>query len=242
MKESNFLGKKRQIKNEFKDNSDNESNESIYDININREKIAKGIVSYYYFRQQNKDKIYLLESYLVDKKWIEELIEKYISILNKINSPIGDYSYNIKLIKSYLDKESKISKIKFPEKSTINNNILIYMNHTFINEEALDYFLDGFNLDKNDKNNKIKVSVSLNKNVYCIEYDNLFDFQFKNTYGKYDKRYIIQFFSDKYLQSSFVNKTLSEGISYIEAYSKQEEIHCTKIKKKKKKKRKRKNI
>ncbi len=222
-----MIGKKRKKRDEL-----NDSKENIDDMKIDIEKISKGIIKYYSFKQKHKDKIDSELLYLVDKKWLDELIDKNMFILNKMHNTHEEYQNYIKLIIMQLYKENKISVIKFPE-TIKHNNKLIYINHTYINEEALDYFSDGFNLGNNYKENLKQVLVHLNSKVYCIEYDSFADFQFMNQFGRNHKRYIIDFIDDnKYFKTSFINKTIDEGVSYIEEYSARENINVSEIKKK----------
>ena len=209
MIKKNLLGIKRQKK----ENSENDDY-SICAPHI--DKISKGIINYYLFLNTYKEKIDSLLLFLVDKKFINELIKKYLDVLNKNYKSSKDQQKCIQLIKTGLLKEKKISKIK-PPKTNYFNNFKYYNNYKFMNKESMEYFLDGFGLDKN-YNNFPKVIVRFNGNTYCIEYDkNLVDFQFTNSQGNIIKRYILEF-SSKNIGNSFITKTLNQGISYIEAY------------------------
>ena len=201
-----LLGIKRQ------DNKNSQNNDdSICAPHI--DKISKGIINYYLFLNNHKEKIDSLSLFLVDKKFADELIKKYLDVLNKNYKSPKDQQKCIQLVKAGLLKEKNIPKIK-PPKTNHFNNFKYYNNYKFMNKESMRYFLDSIDLD-----NFPESIAHFNGNVYCIEYDdkNLVDFQFINSQGNITKRYILEF-SSKNLGNSFITKTLNQGISYIETY------------------------
>ena len=73
-----------------------------------------------------------------------------------------------KIIKSFWETDGKISSSKLQEKSNKTNNY--YSN----NRKIITENLNEINLDINDKNNKINISCSFEKNHFTITFSNSF--------------------------------------------------------------------
>ena len=161
--------------------------------------------------------------YLVDKNWIKKLEDIFFNAIDKYYLTENDIEKCNSIIKENI---LNLNEIEFPKIKCIDKIFYYYENHSFINKEALDFFLKGFKIIKD----LIKINVYLNKNVYCIEYnEKLFDCQFKNNKNNIISRYIICIPNNKYKRSTFTYNILQKWFSFLEYIFGKDIIYKNKI-------------
>ena len=220
-KNDKFLGKKRTLR----DTSDDEYEPNEMSFNL----ISKGILSYYLFEKKIEKKVEQMEVYLLDKNWIKKEIKKYNYIIE--NNIKKDKNEIISILNIELSKEY-LTLIKYPIMRKIED-IYYYNNYTYINEETLNYFIEGFGLENENKFPKVIFYRNNEKDIDIIEYNknNIKIVDCHNIIHLFKKitRYVIEF-SDQNLHNELINKALNEGMSFIHAYDNYDNYILNKIK------------